>query len=114
MDLISIITDDWGRAFGFVGMIIGALSFINTVLIKRKQIKEIGAAKEIAIFNSDMPRAAIIEKPNESGVGLLFLRLENQEELTNYLNKNQSCKVITAEYGGCGIYNKVEVLKRID
>ena len=114
MDLISIITDDWGRAFGFVGMITGTLSLINTALIKRKQIKEIEAAKEIAIFNSDMPRAAIIEKPNKTGIGLVFLRLENQEELANYLNKNPNCKVITAEYCGGGIYNKLEVLKRMD
>lgn len=111
MDLISTITDDWGRLFSLIGVVIGVVALINTCIIKKKQIKEIEAAKEVAIFKSDMPRAAIIEKPNDAGVGIVLLQFESISDLLNYTNDNPNCKVVTSQYGGDEPYNKIEVLR---
>ena len=96
---------------GVAGLIVGIIALKNTSLIKKEQAREIEAAQEIAIFNSNMPRAAIIEKPNHAGVGIVFLQVENNESLLDYLREHPDEKVVTSQYGGNGPYNKVEVAK---
>ncbi len=96
---------------GVAGLIVGIIALKNTSLIKKEQAREIEAAQEIAIFNSNMPRAAIIEKPNHAGVGIVFLQVENNESLLDYLRQHPDEKVVTSQYGGNGPYNKVEVAK---
>ena len=96
---------------GVAGLIVGIIALKNTSLIKKEQAREIEAAQEIAIFNSNMPRAAIIEKPNPAGVGIVFLQVENNESLLDYLREHPDEKVVTSQYGGNGPYNKVEVAK---
>lgn len=107
LDLIS------GLSFivGVASLIVGIIALKNTSLIKQEQAREIEAAQEIAIFNSSMPRAAIIEKTNHAGVGIVFLQVENCDSLVDYLREHPDEKVVTSQFGGTGPYNKVEVAK---
>lgn len=95
-----------------VSLVVGIIAMNNTSLIKKEQAREIEAAQEIAIFNSNMPRAAILEKPNHAGMGIVFLQVENYDTLVDYLREHPDEKVVTSKYGGNGPYNKVEVEKR--
>ena len=113
MDCFNSIMGVVGVLISFVSMIIGIVALRNTSLIKREQAKEIEAAHDISIFQSAMPRAAIIEKPNEVGMGIVFLQLENYEELVDYLREHPDEKVITSQYNESGPYNKVEVKRPI-
>ena len=98
-----------GLVLSAASLVVGIISLINTTLIKRKQIMEIEAAKEIAIFNSDMPRAAIIERPNDSGKGLVFVPIENNEGLLDYLRDHPNERIAPKDYKSCK-YNKIEIL----
>lgn len=98
---------------GIASLIVGIIALNNTSLIRREQASEIQAAQEIAIFNSNAPRAAIIEKPNDAGMGIVFLQIENYDSLIDYLREHPNEKAVTSQFGGNGPYNKVEVQKTI-
>lgn len=111
MEVFNTIVGIVGVLVGIASLVVGIKALYNTSLIKREQAKEIEAAHDIAIFESYMPRAAIIEKPNQQGTGILLLQLEKYEDLIDYLREHPDEKVITSEYDGKGPYNKVEVAK---
>ena len=113
MDTFNTIVGIIGVAIGIAGLIVGIVSLKNTTLIKRKQAREIEAAHDIAIYNSDMPRTATIERPNPKGVGIVLLQFENVNDLLDYMQEHPDEKVITTKYKGKGPYNKVEVMKNI-
>ena len=109
MECFNTVIGVIGVLIGIASLVIGAVSLKNTTLIKREQAREIEAAHDIAIFHSAMPRAAIIEKPNEAGRGIVFLKVENYEDLLDYLREHPGAEVITSQYNGSGPYNRVEV-----
>lgn len=98
----------FGLLIGVCSLVVGIKALKNTAIIKREQIKEIEAAQELAIQESIAPRAAIIEKPNDAGMGILFLNVRNYSDLIEHLQAHPDEKVITENYSGSGPYNKVE------
>ena len=111
MDMFNTIVGIIGVAIGVAGFIVGIVSLKNTTLIKREQAREIEAAHDSAIYNSDMPRTATIERPNPEGVGIVLLQFENVNDLLDYMREHPNEKVITTKYRGKGPYNKVEAMK---